>query len=158
MKEGLDVKHINPFLQASLSIFDSMLQLKLTVGKPQLSSLSFDGETFILQVGITGEMKGQVLLAMSVSSAMGIASKMMCGMEISQLDEMSRSALGELSNMIMGNTATLFSTQGVLIDITPPLSMLGNRLMLQANVQALKVPLILDGNEFLSIYICVTKA
>lgn len=156
MKEGLDVKHINPFLQAGLSIFDSMLHYKLTVGKPQLSALKFDGETFILQVGITGEMKGQVLLAMSVDNARNIASTMMGGMEILQLDEMSRSALGELSNMIMGNTATLFSTQGVLIDITPPLSMLGNRLMLQANVQALKVPLLLEGNEYLSIYICVS--
>lgn len=155
MKEGLDVKNINPFLKSSLNIFESLVQVKLTIGKPEFSSLSFNDTTFILQVGITGEMKGQVLLVMSVERAKDIASRMMFGMEVVELDEMSRSALGELSNMIMGNTATLFSTQNILIDITPPLSLLGNRLMLQADVQALKVPLLYEGKEFICLYICV---
>lgn len=157
MKEGLDVKHINPFLQSSLNIFESMVQVKLTVDRPRISSLSFDKVTFILQVGITGEMKGQVLIVMSLDRAKDIASRMMCGMPVPELDEMSRSALGELSNMIMGNTATLFSTQDILIDITPPMSLLGNKLMLQADVQALEVPLLYEGSPFISLFICVKK-
>lgn len=156
MKAGLDVRHINPFLQSSLSIFESVAQLKLTVGRPSVAPLNFTDTTFILQVGVTGEMKGQVLIVLSVENAKDIASRMMCGMPVPELDEMSRSALGELSNMIMGNTATLFSTQNILIDITPPLSLLGNKLMLQADVQALKVPLYLDEKEYVSLYICVT--
>ena len=157
MREGLDVKHINPFLQSSLNIFESMIQMKLSVGKPVIDNLEFTNTTFILQVGVTGEMKGQVLLVMSVDRAKDIASRMMCGMEVPELDEMSRSALGELSNMIMGNTATLFSTQNILIDITPPLSLLGDKLMLQTDVQALKVPLLYEDKEFISLYLCVAK-
>ncbi len=157
MKEGLDVKHINPFLQSSLNIFESMVQVKLSVGKPGIANLAFSDTTFILQVGVTGEMKGQVLMVMSVEHAKDIASKMMFGMDVPELDEMSRSALGELSNMIMGNTATLFSTQNIMIDITPPLSLLGDKLMLQADVQALRVPLMYEGKEYISLFICVVK-
>lgn len=157
MKEALNVKHINPFLQASLVIFENMAQMKMSVGKPELADLSFAERTFILQVGVTGEMKGQFLITMTVERAKNIASRMMYGMEVLELDEMARSALGELSNMIMGNAATLFSTQNILIDITPPLSLIGNKLVLQANVQALKVPLFYEGEEFISLYICIAR-
>lgn len=157
MKEGLDVNHINPFLQSSLNIFESMIQVKLSIGKPEIKNLEFTDTTFILQVGITGEMKGQVLLVMSVERAKDIASRMMFGMEVNELDEMSRSALGELSNMIMGNTATLFSQQDILIDITPPISLLGDKLMIQTDAQALRVPLLYEDKDFISLYICVTK-
>ena len=82
MKQGVDVKYVNPFLQSSLSIFESMVQMKLGVGNPQVSSLKFENTTFLIQVGVTGEMKGQVLLAMTVEHAKEIASRMMGGMEV----------------------------------------------------------------------------
>lgn len=156
MKQGVDIKYVNPFLQSSLSIFERMVQMDLCLGKPEIDSLKFESTTFIIQVGVTGEMKGQVLLAMPVDNALNIASRMMGGMEVTELNELSRSALGELSNMIMGNTATLFSNIGILIDITPPLSMLGSRVSLQADVQALKIPFLFEEGEFISLYVCVS--
>ncbi len=157
MMQALDVKHINPFLQSSLNVIEMTTQTKLTVGKPSVATLEFPDNTFILQVGVTGVLKGQVLLVMSDQSAKDMASKMMMGMPVEQLDEMACSALGELINMIMGNTSTLFSTQGILMDITPPISLHGSNLKLQIDIQALKVPLIDNGNEVLSIYLCVTQ-
>ncbi len=64
-------------------------------------------------------MRGQVMIVFENSVACDIASKM-CMMPITQLDDLSKSALSELGNMIMGNTATIFSTKGIGIDITPP--------------------------------------
>ena len=157
MKPGLDVRYINPFVQSSTSIFESVAQMKLTLGRPALSSLSFEDDTFILQLGITGEMKGQVILAMPVDIAKSVASTMMCGMPVEELDEMPRSALSELSNMIMGNAATLFSNQEILIDITPPMSMLGSHLSLQTEVEALKVPLMNGDAEAIGLYICISR-
>lgn len=157
MKPGLDVRYINPFVQSSISILESVAQLKLTLGRPALNELNFEDDTFILQLGITGEMKGQVILAMPVEVAKSIASTMMCGMPVDELDEMPRSALSELSNMIMGNAATLFSNQEILIDITPPMSMLGSHLSLQTEVEALKVPLMNGDMEAVGLYICVER-
>lgn len=157
MMQALDVRHINPFLQSSLNVIEMTTQTKLTVGKPTVATLEFPDNTFILQVGVTGVLKGQVLLVMSDQHAREMASKMMMGMPVEQLDEMACSALGELINMIMGNTSTLFSTQGILMDITPPISLHGKNLKLQIDIQALKVPLMDNGVEVLSLYLCVTQ-
>lgn len=157
MMQALDVRHINPFLQSSISVIEMTTQTKLTVGKPSVATLEFPDNTFILQVGVTGVLKGQVLLVMKEENAKAMASKMMMGMPVDTLDEMACSALGELSNMIMGNTATLFSTQGILMDITPPISLHGSNLKLQIDIQALKVPMMDNGTETISLYLCVTQ-
>ena len=157
MKHGLDVRYINPFVQSSMSVLESVAQVKLTLGRPGISLLNFEDNTFLLQVGVVGEMKGQVIIAMSVETAKQIASTMMCGMPVEELDEMPRSALSELSNMIMGNAATAFSMQEILIDITTPMSMLGSHLSIQTEIEALKVPLLKDGEETIGLYICVSK-
>lgn len=155
MKKALDVNNINPFLQSTISVFETVTQLKLKVGRPSLADFSFSKPTYTITVGVVGQMKGQAVLAMEVDCAKDIASKMMFGMPVAELDEMACSALNELSNMIMGNTATVFSTQGKIIDITPPISMIGTDLKIQADIQPLKVPLSLDDREYMQLYICV---
>ena len=55
----------------------------------------------------------------------------------------------------MGSTATLFSTQKMAMDITPPISLQGNNLKLQTDAQALKVPMALDGVEIITLYLCI---
>ena len=155
MKKALDVNNINPFLKSTISVFESVTQMTLTVGKPSLADFSFHKPTYTITVGIVGQMKGQAVLAMEVDNAKEIASKMMFGMPIAELDEMACSALNELSNMIMGNTATVFSTQGKIIDITPPISMIGTDLKIKSDISPICVPLLKDGVEYLQLYICV---
>lgn len=155
MIPAIDVRHINPFLQSSVSIVESVTQVKMTVGKPEKTDFRLRETTYAIQVGVVGEMKGQVILAMEDSNAKDIASRMMFGMPVTELDEMSSSALNELSNMIMGNTATIFSTLGILIDITPPLAVYGKDLQLKTDIEGIKVPLMFDGKEYIGLYICV---
>lgn len=157
MSKGLDVNHINPFLQSCVTIFESAAQTKLGVGKPSVANLLFDDYIFALQVGLTGDLKGQILLVTSKQKAMAIASKMMFVMPVTELDDMVCSALCELSNMIMGNTATLLSSQKIHIDITPPISFMGSQVKIQSDVTALKIPLLEDGNELIDLYLCVVK-
>lgn len=155
MIPAIDVRHINPFLQSSISIMESVTSVKMTVGKPERTDFAFKELTYAIQVGVVGEMKGQVILAMEEENAKEIASKMMFGMPVNELDEMSSSALNELSNMIMGNTATIFSTLGIMIDITPPLAVHGRDLKLKSDIEGIKVPLMYEGREYIGLYICV---
>lgn len=155
MKKALDVNNINPFLKSTISVFESVTQMKLTVGRPSIRDFSFGEPTYTITVGVVGQMKGQVVLSMKIDHAREIASKMMFGMPVNELDEMAGSALNELSNMIMGNTATLFSTQNKIIDITPPLSMIGTDLQVKSDISPICVPLLLDSKEYLQLYICV---
>ncbi|MDE6024458.1 MAG: chemotaxis protein CheX [Lachnospiraceae bacterium] len=155
MVPSIDVKLINPFLQSSISIMESVTSVKLTVGKPEKTDFAFNELTYAIQVGVVGAMKGQAILAMKEENAKDIASKMMFGMPVAELDDMSASALNELSNMILGNTATIFSTLGILIDITPPLAVHGSNLKLNSDIDGIKVPLMYDGKEYIGLYICV---
>lgn len=155
MIPAIDVRHINPFLQSSISIVESVTQVKMTVGKPEKTDFHLSDTTYAIQVGVVGEMRGQVILAMKDDNAKDVASKMMYGMPVTELDEMSSSALNELSNMVMGNTATIFSTLGILIDITPPLAVYGKDLKLKSDIEGIKVPLLKDGEEYIALYICV---
>ena len=52
--------------------------------------------------------------------AIRVVSAMMGGYSITAMDEMSRSAISELGNMISGNASTMLFNQGVRVDITPP--------------------------------------
>ena len=140
---------------STISVFETVTQMKLTVGRPTLADFAFNKLTYTITVGVVGQMKGQAVLAMDVEIAKEIASKMMYGMPVAELDDMAASALNELSNMIMGNTATVFSTQGKLIDITPPIAMLGTDLKIKMDIQPICVPLTFDGKEYLQLYICV---
>ena len=64
--------------------------------------------------------------------------------------------LGDVyKRQIMGNTATIFSTLGIIIDITPPLAVYGNDLQLKSDIDGIKVPLMYGGEEYIGLYICV---
>ena len=94
-----------------------------------------------VRLEMTGDIVGHVTIRFTEENAKKAASAMMMGMPIDMLDEMSLSALAELGNMIMGNAATIFSTKGILIDITPPTVCRGNLTIAQSFAQNICVPL-----------------
>ncbi len=156
MKKTLDVKLINPFLKATVEMFKNMASMELSVGKPSISDLVFPHEIFVVQAGLTGSIKGQVLLVFEEENAKKVASNMMGGMPVEKLDELACSALNEMCNMIMGNSATIFSTLDIFIDITPPIFLRGSKLEFQSDIQALRVPLENSGVCIAELYVCIT--
>ena len=153
---SVDIKYINPFVKATLTVMEMLGMTGGALGKPSLSDMKFPDNAFLIQVGVTGGMKGQVILGFTEQKAKDTASVMMMGMPVNELDAMACSALGELGNMIMGNSSTIFSTMNIVFDITPPLSMHGYDLKLQAETTAIRIPIVINYEEHLSIYICIT--
>ena len=151
---NVNAEHINPFLMASTKILKEMCFVDAKVGKPYIKSPAFFDNTLLIMIGITGEMRGQAMIAFEHNIACDIASKMIM-MPITEMDELSRSAICELGNMIMGNTATIFSTKGIAIDITPPT--IGNGTMSFTNnfTQNICIPLIYEDNKVIEINIAI---
>ncbi|NLZ52161.1 MAG: chemotaxis protein CheX, partial [Thermoanaerobacteraceae bacterium] len=59
--------------------------------------------------------------------------------------EMSKSAIAESANMILGNAATLLYDKGIKIEITPPSLMMGDNIQISTpNMKTLCIPLILS--------------
>jgi len=79
---------------------------------------------------------------MGTDTAKDVASRMMMGMPVDVIDDMAKSALSKLGNMMMGNAATLLSNNNVLIDITPPTLLVGSAILSSPEMAVIKVPLI----------------
>lgn len=138
----MKVEYINPFLKACIEVLKMMAQMEMTTGKPFLKTSPFSAESLIIVVGITGEIRGQAVISMSLDMAKTVASNMMMGMPVDEMDEMAKSALSELGNMIMGNSATLLFNNGVNIDITPPTLMMGENMQISSSqMTTVSVPL-----------------
>jgi len=146
----MKVEYINPFIKATTEVFKTMLNRELTTGKPYIKASPFVADSLMIMVGITGEIRGQASISMSEDLARSVASTMMMGMPVDALDELSKSALSELANMIMGNSATLLFNTGVNIDITPPTLMMGDNMQVSAgSMRTVCVPLLCDLGEFM---------
>lgn len=138
---GISADIINPFLMATTSIMKDICQTEMSIGKPYVKTTEFENDVIAIMIGITGEMKGQVMMAFPHENALNVASKMMMGMPVTELDAMSTSAISELGNMIMGNAATILSTKGIGIDITPPTLCRGNLTITQSYTKNICIPL-----------------
>lgn len=151
----INVNYINPFLMAATSIMKQLCQIDMKVGKPYVKTTEFHDDSVVIMIGITGEMRGQVMLALEVEKACGVASKMMMGMPVDELNELAMSAISELGNMIMGNAATILSTKGIGIDITPPTLCRGNVSITTAYAKNICIPLSLDDDVLIELDIAV---
>ena len=150
-------EHVNAFLVAATSVLQTMCSLKLTPGTPYVKNTAFEDDSVVICIGVTGQIRGQVLLAFKNEVACDIASKM-CMMTISELDELSMSALSELGNMILGNAATVLSTHGVIVDITTPSIIQGTFTIENTRVKNVCVPTTYDGDKLIEIDISLEEA
>ncbi|HHU71261.1 MAG TPA: chemotaxis protein CheX [Clostridiales bacterium] len=150
----INVDHINPFLMASTKVLKEMCTIDAKIGKPFVKSPIFLADTMVILIGFTGEMKGQVLIAFEHHVACDIASKMMM-MPVEEMNDISRSAISELGNMIMGNAATIFSTKGIAIDITPPTVGKGTMSFTSSFAQNICIPLEYEDGKKIEINIAI---
>ena len=157
MAEQMKIEYINHFLVAGTSVLSDMCGLKLTAGKPYVKTTSFDSDYIVISLGVTGQIAGQVLLAFHNDVACDIASKM-CMMEVKTIDDFASSAISELGNMIMGNAATVFSSNGVGIDITPPTLSHGEVSFTNNFAKTLCVPMVFaDGSGSIDLFLALRQ-
>lgn len=152
----MNVEYINPFLEASKTVLKQIAGYEVNLGKIFLKTSPYQSDSIVIIVGITGKIRGQVVFSMSKDNAMKIASGMMGGLSVTSLDEISKSAISELSNMILGNTATLLYGKGIGIEITPPSLLMGDNMEISSsNMKTISIPIALDGSTLMEIDISV---
>lgn len=142
----MDVKHVNPFIDAFASVMPMLGFSKVEKGGLKINSRNITGNGVIVILGIVGEIRGNVVYIIDLESAKKVASTMMMGMPVAELDQMSISALSELTNMLTANAATCFSTMGITIDISTPTLLVGDNVDVKmSSEQVLCVELLADG-------------
>ena len=142
----MDVEFINPFINVSVNLFNMVCSVKASRGGIFIKDSTFFADRVVIIIGIAGEYRGQVFFSMDESTACNIASSMMFGMKVSELDDMSKSAIAELGNMIMGNVSAEFFNSGIKIETTPPTILVGRDMAVSTKgIRTICIPLILEG-------------
>lgn len=73
-----------------------------------------------IKVGLTKQLRGNVVYNMTADTAKYIASTMMFGVPVEKFNDLVKSAIREMANMLTARAATAFAAMGFEIDITTP--------------------------------------
>jgi len=107
----------NPFLDATKSVFKSMLDMDID---PLPSDAKVKQEENVrVEIALVGDLSGTVVYNFPKSTTLNIV-KTLSGMESDSLDDFATSMLGEMANIISGNAATSLSGANCKCDIRPP--------------------------------------
>ncbi|MCW5937115.1 MAG: chemotaxis protein CheX [Fimbriimonadaceae bacterium] len=131
----MKVEYVLPFVQAGISVVQTLLQVAPERGQLKARPQVFTTQQVNIVCGITGDIEGQVIYGMTIVCADKIAS-LMLGAPVVTFDQLAASAIAELGNMISGNAMTLLAAQGFTCDITPPTIVKGTNV----NISTLDIP------------------
>ncbi|MCX7710505.1 MAG: chemotaxis protein CheX [Clostridia bacterium] len=152
----MNVEYINPFIEASQTVLKTSAGIDAKLGNVFLKTAPYKSDTIVIIIGLTGKIRGQVVFSMPKQLAFSIASAMMFGMPVTELDDIAKSAISELTNMILGNTATILYNKGIGIEITPPSLLMGDNMVITPNkMKTICIPLIINEKDTLEIDVSV---
>ncbi|QSF44264.1 chemotaxis protein CheX [Paenibacillus tianjinensis] len=146
---------INPFLESARIVIEQVIQVSPSTGNLGIKDIELIDNHIWIQVGMTGQLSGDIVFGIAEQVALKIVSAMMGGYPIAEMDEMGQSAISELGNMISGNASTILSNQGVTVDITPPKLMKLESMSVFPR-RALSIPLLMDGIGELDIQVMIS--
>ncbi|MHA0856717.1 chemotaxis protein CheX [Paenibacillus sp. CMAA1364] len=147
---------INPFLESARGVIEQVIQVSPSTGNLGIKTIEFVKGDIWIQVGMTGQISGNVIFGLKETVALKIVSAMMGGFVITEMDEMGQSAISELGNMISGNASTILANQGVTVDITPPKIVTPENDTLFQSKKALSIPLTMDGIGEMDIQVMIS--
>lgn len=153
----MDVDYINPFIKSSISVISQVTSFHPVLGNVFVKQDPYVSNNVLVIIGLTGKIKGSAVITLNSDVACKITSSMMGGAPVLQLDDIAKSAISELCNMILGNTATLFSQKGIHVDITPPTILTGLNMQISVHKSVVVcIPLLLDETSKMDIQISYT--
>jgi chemotaxis protein CheX len=152
----MKAEYINPFLESARIVIEQVASIRPTTGQLGVKDVKFIEKYIWIQIGLTGQMSGDIVFGLHEECALRLVSAMMGGFAVSEMDDMSKSAISELGNMISGNASTMLYNQGMKVDITPPRLMEAAAMAGFHAKKALTIPLIMDQIGELDIQVLIT--
>ena len=104
----MKVEYINPFIESVFNLFSTMLDAKVSRGKPDITSGDTNPRDLTALIGLSGTVKGTVALTFPTKTALNIVGRLL-GMDITIVDDTIIDGLGELVNIITGSAKAQLS-------------------------------------------------
>ena len=112
----IDPNYIKPFVIAVKNIFETMINVPFSLGKPSLKTGNEVPHEISSIIGLSGNVSGSVVISLSRNIAYQLVSSLL-GEDISELNEDCTDAIGEIANMIAGNAKTDFPSNNNSISV-----------------------------------------
>lgn len=112
----MDPRYIQPFVVAVKKVFDTMINVPFSLGKPTLKQGNEVPHEISGIIGLSGNVSGCVVISLSSEVAFQLVSVLL-GEKVTQLNEVCTDAIGEITNMIAGNAKTDFPGTGNSISV-----------------------------------------
>ncbi|MDR1411140.1 MAG: chemotaxis protein CheX [Spirochaetaceae bacterium] len=152
------VEYINPFVEATFNVLKEVLDTDVKRGDLYLKSTTMAIQGVAALVGLAGDVEGRVLFDMTRETALAVAGAMN-GQEFTQLDELAKSTIQELANMITAQAVTKLHDLGFKFDLTPPALFTGENMEVSNNlkVEALIVPMQLGPHGKIEVNVAIRE-
>ncbi|MCX7821417.1 MAG: chemotaxis protein CheX [Brevinematales bacterium] len=136
------IEYINPFIEAAFDILNEVLKTNVKRNELYLKKLGDSMKGVAVVIGVTGNVSGRIVFDMTEDTALNIASKMN-GEKFSKFDDMVRSTIGELANMVTGRSVTRLEKENLSFNFTPPTIITGENIHIYefSDMEALIIPI-----------------
>ena len=115
---------INPFISATISVFEQMANIELKKSGVSLKDFPTPSNEIAIIIGINGFIQGQIVYSLKTSTAKSFVQAMV-PKETPITEELITASLGELTNIITGQTTIELSGRNRILHITPPTVVIG---------------------------------
>lgn len=142
--------HTKIIIDSTQEIFSTMIMLEITPGEPFTRGKEMLTNSISGLVGLAGTTKGMLAIHLPNQVAKLITTAFL-GLEVEEIDEDVRDAIGELANMLAGSIKSALDPKGSDIKLSMPSAVHGEEYSVNclANTQSFTVPFDLDGKTFL---------
>lgn len=112
----MDVSYINPFVEATIDCFKTMITKEIAPKDPMLKRQPFPKYSISGVIGLSGEAQGSISFGFSLPIAVKIVSDLLKA-PIKETDPDLPDAVGEIANIIAGNAKRGLSKYNLSISL-----------------------------------------
>ncbi len=136
-------------LKAAQDVFLTMLMVELESEDAIYNKQADINANLTSMIGLGGGIRGVLAIHCPANVAKAITGNFL-GMEIEELNDDVKDAIGEIANMVAGNLKVVYATINVNIELAIPTSVVGESFNVcgAAKAQRVIVPLLMAGKRF----------
>ena len=143
----MDQSYIIPFIKSVQNVFETMLQLPVQMGQPELKKGGESGHDVSAIIGMSGDVEGSVVLSFPTETAERVVA-LFTGTELSADHEDFADAVGELVNMVSGGAKAQFTGKEVSISCPSVVVGQSHQVYGRKDVVAIAIPCDSDCGTF----------
>jgi len=153
----MDARMINPFINATINVLETMAFVKCKAGKPYLKKDDVARGDVTGIIGITGETSGTISVTFEEKAILNIVSNIF-GEETKKLNSEVADAVGELTNMISGQARRELEEIGKIFRAAIPTVISGkdHQITHYTDGPKIAIPFVIEGGRF-TIEVCMEK-